>query len=234
MENCKKKKTPGKWIGWGLAALWAMAFLLIAPLDSGIVWIIGFQLVLTAALTGVNIYFREEKNILLWIVNGLEFLPAAFYLILMMSLWQLENGTRQDRRDAARVNLSGVSISRISEYDDHDNFLGDGISMRVYGVSKEDNMEIIKNAEGWRPFPLDRTARKLLYGDAESLAYLHDCEQRTLAPYLENGYWFFEDRQAETEEEKYDTDVLKRYSLNFTLALYDPVMERLYILDMDT
>lgn len=234
MESFKKKKAPGKWIGWTLAVLWGIAFLLFAPLDSGIIGIIGIQLVLTAALTGVNIYFRKEKNILLWIVNGLEFLPVVFYLILMMSLWQLENGTRQDRRDAARVNLSGVPINRISEYDDHDNFLGDGISMRVYGVSKEESAERIKNAEGWRPFPLDRNAKKLLYGDPESLAYLHDSEQRTLAPYLENGYWFFEDRQAQDDEEKYSTDVLKRYSLNFTMALYDPVMERLYILDMDT
>lgn len=234
MESCSDKKFCSRAVSWVLAGLWVAA--LFAPvlfLDYALA-AVGCQVGLTVAMTGLNIYFRKEKRLVFWLINAFQLVVTALYLLFALSLWQIVTGGRAARRDAKQLGFSSASINKLSEYDSHDDFLGDGIGMRVYGLKKEEGLAVIKNAEGWREFPLDKNAYRLVYGNVEQPPYLRDSEGRTLAPYLTNGYWFFEDRQVKQEQPEYSTDVLSRHSLNFTLALYNPVTERLYVLDMDT
>lgn len=225
--------------GWVLAALWLLCLLPVILYQEmcfpAVFLSMGMRLVLTLALTIVNICFWRKKKWALWIVNGVMLMISALYLVLFSSLLMLKYGGPSEWKEAAGVGLSGIGMSRISEYDDHDNFLGDGTSMKVYSLSsREKGIARMQQGEGWRPLPLDENASRLAYGDEEHLPYLKDSQARTLAPKIQEGFWYFEDRQAQDEESKHSTDVFGRYSYNFTLAIYDANAERLYILKLDT
>ena len=65
--------------------------------------------------------------------------------------------------------------------------------------------------------------------------YISDADGNPLAPEIENGYYFFMDRQAEENEDKYDdSKVLDRGSYNFTVAVYDTDTDVMHYFKMDT
>lgn len=228
--------------GYVLAVAWLMCLLavflkeqfLLSGMISTIVCIV-LTLVLTVVLTVLNICFRKKRAWLLWVINAVMMLVSALYCLLLAGLFTLVYGSPEQWKEAAELGLSGLEMSRISEYDDHDSFLGDGTSMKVYGFSyAEEAADRMEQAEGWHPLPLDDSVNRLVYGDEEHNSYLTDSQNRVLAPEVEKGFWYFEDRQAKNEKEKYSTNVFGRYSYNFTAALYDEQTGRLYVLKLDT
>ena len=50
-----------------------------------------------------------------------------------------------------------------------------------------------------------------------------------MIPKIENGYYFFKDRQADKDKE-----ILDRYSFNFTVAVYDNDNNKMYFCELDT
>lgn len=223
-------------IGWVLTALWILCFFARLLFNPNLVLAaVGGQMVIAVVLTVLNICFRKEKRWGLWLVNGLQLASAAVQLLIVLSLFSMLHGGPEVRKDAAQLDLSGVDISKISEYDSHDNFLGDGIGMKVYGVDPEIAELRMQNSEGWHSLPLDQTTQKLAYGNEDETPYLIDSEGRTLVPEVQNGYWYFIDRHSQCKPgQQHNTNVLNRASLNFTLAIYNADTERLYVLDMDT
>ena len=223
-------------IGWVLTGLWALCFFGVFIQNANVVLgALSIQTLIAVVLLVLNICFRKEKRWGLWIVNALQLAGGAVQLLLALSVYFLFYGGPDVRKDAARLNLSGVGIYKISKYDDHDDFFGDGIRMKVYGVEPEKAELQMQNSEGWHSLPLDENAQRMVYGNENSGPYLVDSEGRTLAPEVQNGYWYFKDRHSQCAPgQQYNTDVLNRASVNFTLAIYNTQTERLYLLDMDT
>ena len=120
---------------------------------------------------------------------------------------------------ALGVDLGGAEI--VSDHDDHGGFQGDGTTFTVLTLTEESAGEIEKSA-AWSGLPLDETARALL-----KLTDKFD------VPEIENGRYLLIDRQS-AELRKEEPDILKRYSFNFTLALFDADARTLYYCTMDT
>ena len=118
----------------------------------------------------------------------------------------------------------------LTAWDEHGGFHGDGTAYAVLGFSDSSVLEQIENSDDWNPFPLDDTVTILVYGTDGAGPYLTDENQEPLLPKIRNGYYLLIDRQEDQEE----PDMLKRYSMNFTLAIYDTDTDRLYYCEEDT
>jgi hypothetical protein len=111
----------------------------------------------------------------------------------------------------------------ISETDDHGGFHGDGTTFVEISFSDNDCLNLIKESSAWKPFPLTDNMTAIIYGLGNSLI-----------PNIQNGYYCFVDRHWESKDKKDDSEVLNRYSFNFTAAIYDTDANILYYMELDT
>ena len=166
---------------------------------------------------------------------------AALALLLSACGGGSARSVRDEIAGALGLDLSGYEV--VSSWDDHGGFHGDGTAFAELKCSGSGVLDQIQGDGDWKDFPLDRTARALVYGVTEQTGteetgimvyqtgpYLTGEEGDPLVPEIREGYYRLIDRHAEAGE----TDLLDRASLNFTLALYDTDTDTLYFCEMDT
>ena len=82
---------------------------------------------------------------------------------------------------------------------------------------------------------MDETAQALAYGVSDETSsvgpYLTDDEGEPLLPEVQNGYYRLIDRHSDAGDGQ---NLLERFSLNLTLALYDTDSNTLYFCRLDT
>lgn len=126
------------------------------------------------------------------------------------------------------------SAKVILEDDNHGGFHGDGERYIEFEFEDDSFENTIKADNTWHDFPVKEDAiTALLYG--------LETPEITFGPYLQNnmpevknGYYFFYDRHAESEDPFDSSEVLERSSLNFTVAVYDADTDKLYYTELDT
>lgn len=138
-------------------------------------------------------------------------------------------------------NTLGIDVSKgteIAHNDSHGGFHGDG--MTFVSISFSDNAilsQILENNE-WKPMPLTQNLSILAYGittdDSRIGPYLTGENREAVMPEIENGYYYFIDRHSQSTNSHDDSEVLNRYSLNFTIAIYDVDTNILYYAKLDT
>lgn len=136
------------------------------------------------------------------------------------------------------INCSLANI--VDSYDSHGGFHGDGISFYQLNFPDDSIVDDIKKNTDWRELPLTDNLTALVYGEkiddcyyTPSIVKDNDWEH-PLFPQIENGYYCFIDRHSESTDKKDDTDVLNRYSENFSIAIYDTDHNMLYYSAFDT
>ena len=148
-----------------------------------------------------------------------------------------------------------VDVSKgtiVSEMDNHGGFHGDGQTYIEIRFADTECLNAIQSSAAWKPLPLTQNGMALLYGVEMDLGtigppphdeemgvgmvgpMLHGEDNKPLVPPVENGYYCFVDRASESTDPKDDTDVLRRYSYNFTMAIYDTDTNTLYYAELDT
>lgn len=133
--------------------------------------------------------------------------------------------------------LLGVDISKgtvVYESDSHGGFLGDGTRFVKISFSDEDCLNMIKQSPDWKPLPLTDTVTALVYGLKNVGPWALDENGNPLFPAIENGYYCFVDRYFEKNDNEDESEVLKRPSYNFTVAIYDTDTNILYYWEEDT
>ena len=160
----------------------------------------------------------------------------ALALLLIVSLTACGEIEAWKEGKLMGINLS--SETRVFLSDSHGGFHGDGISYRVYDLTSSGVQEEIEKNPDWHPLPAPSTIQALAYGwengSCSQGPYLVDDQGNCLLPKIEKGYYFFFDRHREGTNPQDPSQVLARYSLNFSLAFYDSDTYRLYYLEMDT
>lgn len=125
-------------------------------------------------------------------------------------------------------------------YDSHGGFHGDGTSFYQLNFPDDSIVDDISKSAGWSELPLTENLTALVYGNQigdclyEPSIIKDDDPGHPLFPQIENGYYCFIDRHSESTNTKDDTDVLNRYSENFTIAIYDTDSDTLYYSKLDT
>ena len=134
------------------------------------------------------------------------------------------------------LNELGMDVSNgneISNLDTHGGFHGDGMTCIVLSFPDHKVLEQIKADTRWKAFPLDGTAKTLIYGISDETSiigpFLNDGNGDPLVPEIQNGYYLLIDRHTGK-----GTDILNRGSFNFTLVLYDTDADTLYYCKLDT
>ena len=154
----------------------------------------------------------------------------AFILVILSLLLGI-SGNRQLANQFSTANMSqtlqvalaqGVMIENI---DTHGGFHGDGQSL---------------TDPDWKELPMTDNLEALLYGvvydTGLSITEIGPCVDfsEEQLPQIQNGYYYFVDRQAESEMQHSDAQIMERASLNFSIALYDVDTDTLYYIEVDT
>ena len=159
----------------------------------------------------------------------------AFILVILSLLLGI-SGSRQLANQFSTANMSqalqvalaqGVMIENI---DTHGGFHGDDNSI----------LEQILTDPDWKELPMTDNLEALLYGvvydTGLSITEIGPCVDfsEEQLPQIQNGYYYFVDRQAESEMQHSDAQIMERASLNFSIALYDVDTDTLYYIEVDT
>ena len=167
----------------------------------------------------------------------LRMLIILFVLILTTSCFS-DNQTKNISK------VLGVSLSKgtiVSSIDSHGGFHGDGstyIETTFTDIESKTIIETIENSSSWYKLPLTDNLKTLVYGKKndheETGPYVTNNEGDTLFPVVEKGYYFFLDRHSDRKDKRDDTNILNRYSYNFTIAIYNIDNQTLYYYELDT
>lgn len=144
---------------------------------------------------------------------------ALFMLVFCLTAC---NSQDPKKEIANELGIDVSSGSEVSNYDDHGGFVGDGATCIVLNFPDNKIGEQLKQSAQWKSFPFDETVRVLV-------PRISDEAGNPLVPEIQNGYYLLIDRHADKE-----TDILKRFSFNFTLGLYDTDTDTLYYCKLDT
>ena len=135
--------------------------------------------------------------------------------------------------------LSRTDIRRgepeiLCNLDTHGGFHGDGDWSAVLRYGSNDLLSALSGHPEWRPLPLSETLSDALEIYASDMVEGIAFQGPMLS--AKHGYYFFLDRQtaADNTAPKDESKLLSRYSVNFTLAVYDADTSFLYILEADT
>lgn len=148
------------------------------------------------------------------------------------------NGEKKEPWDARNsisewLEMDCRGAELLEAYDSHGGFLGDGESFYALRFEDDSLLRMIENSGRWKPLPLTDTLAGLADGLGYSIAEAK-AGRDTLFPPVENGWYFFMDRQATGEARFSDAEVMKRASFNVILALYDEDASMLYFAKWDT
>lgn len=122
----------------------------------------------------------------------------------------------------------------VEEKDTHGGFLGDGEYYLILDCSEniEQAEELIKD---WKPLPLTENLQLAMYGgEKNGVHYGYNFAEEAHWPEISNGVYKFVDRHDEAFDKSDDTNLLNRYSFNFSIAVYDLDTNIFYYFEQDT
>ncbi len=130
---------------------------------------------------------------------------------------------------ALGTDVSGGTVA--ASFDSHGGFHGDGLTFVELTFSDDSFGSRVQNR--WRPLPLSGNLQAFVYGVSGVGPYITQ-DGVPCFPFVENGYYYFEDRQAEDTDPHSDLQLFQRYSYNVTIAIYDADAQILYYCKFDT
>ena len=122
----------------------------------------------------------------------------------------------------------------LEEKDTHGGFHGDGSYYLILDCSQNaDKARSI--VENWTTLPLSENLHVVMYGgEKNGINYGYNFAEDAHWSTIENGVYKFVDRHSESKNNSDDSEILDRYSFNFSIAVYDLDSDILYYFEMDT
>lgn len=150
---------------------------------------------------------------------------AVILVITVLSLTGCgENAALKSFSKDCGTDLSQGEI--ISDEDNHGGFHGDGFRLTVADYSLHSSvLDEIKANEHWHQMPLPDSLNTFVYQPYDEALEI---------PQIVNGYYYFYDRHSESTDPYDASELLNRYSFNFTFAIYDLDTNILYLCKYDT
>ena len=137
-----------------------------------------------------------------------------------------------------QLNIELPDSLGIEHEDDHGGFHGDGERFAKIKFDKVNGLDFLSQIEQnseWNKMPLSENLTLIMYGgNRNNIDYAYNLAEEAGIPEIKNGYWYFTDRHSHSTDRKDTTELLDRYSLNFTLAMYDENDNILYFYELDT
>jgi len=121
----------------------------------------------------------------------------------------------------------------VVEEDDTHGAFGDGSYLLILDCStnKQKALELI---EGWSTIDdMSEPIDIIMYGEQKD-GWGYNLAEQAKMPRIQNGYYCFYDRHYKAQYPYDATDLLKRASFNFSLAVYDTDSDIMYYFEYDT
>ncbi len=168
------------------------------------------------------------------------------FILVILSLFLGASGNQQLANQLNTANVSQtlqVALTQgtiVENVDTHGGFHGDGESLTVWKFDDNSMLEQIQADFDWEELPLTENLEALLHGvvydnglSVNQVGPYVDFSEEQL-PHIQNGYYYFVDRQAESEQQHSDAQVMERASFNFSIAIYDTDTDTLYYVEVDS
>ena len=162
---------------------------------------------------------------------------ASFITLIVTAC--LTGNSIKDISQTLNVDVSNAII--LQNLDSHGGFHGDGSTYIEMEFGDDENIvfvEELENNTSWSKLPLTDNLNIAVYGKktiSESIGpFVINDKGDACFPLVDNGYYFFLDRNSESKDEKDDTNLLNRNSFNFTVAIYDIDKKVLHYYELDT
>ena len=159
-----------------------------------------------------------------------EFLKMAVLTILfLIIIYEIYINTLYNYNYySSLIEISIPMFAKMEEKDTHGGFHGEGEALAKIYFSNEQAEKFlskIKENKHWSKFPMPENLRH----------YIHNCIDKEMEmPIIDNGYWFFLNRYNKIPD-KYDyTELERKPSSNFSIAVIDTDSNMLYIYSLDT
>lgn len=172
--------------------------------------------------------------------GGIKLLKLYKYLLLLMIAFLLSSGCHLFSINGRISRSIGIDIPQDLEitYEDTHGALGDGDTFAVVAfneITAEDILFSILGHDDWNPLPLSESLSIMLYGgEKEGVNYSYSYAEEFSIPDIENGFWFFHNRNSQRISPKDDSNLLELPSANFTLAIFDVDTSTLYYWEYDS
>lgn len=135
----------------------------------------------------------------------------------------------------------GIDLAQkreLTSIDTHQGLHQDGLSLRIFALTKEEIEKIIDEQTHFQKLPLSEPLTILVYGkttpQTKDGPYFTDENGAPLLDVIDEGYYLFFDRHSDAVSAFDDTQILARASLNCSIAIIDTQSQKLYILELDT
>lgn len=129
---------------------------------------------------------------------------------------------------SSKVEIKIPLSAKLELKNTHGGFHGDGETFTKIYLTQEQSEKVenkIKENEHWRELPLTEIVA--------NATGIFDKEMKM--PEIENGYWFYLDRNSEATDKYNENDMYKgRYSRNYSVAVFDSYSDILYYYELDT
>ncbi len=159
--------------------------------------------------------------------NKILLLSVSFFCLFLSSC-----GIFNEKNDILGFDTTGYST--ISEKDTHGGFHGDGTYHLILDCSS-DSQKAQNMVSDWKPLPLSENLELVMYGgEKDGVEYCFNFAKQTNFPIIKHGVYKFFDRHSEAINPDDDSQLLSRYSYNFSLAMYDIDNDILYYFELDT
>lgn len=149
-------------------------------------------------------------------------------IILVINILILTSCSKTDPLITFMADESGVKIDKgeeLSEFQTIPGFHGDGVKIIKMGFSDGEIEEEIKNSKKWKSLPLEKNLKDFIY---------EPYDENINIPEIENGYYFFYDRNRESIDPYDSSELFNRNSYNFSLAIYNLDTNEMYLIEEDT
>ncbi len=171
-------------------------------------------------------------------INKKWLLPVCLLLVFGLVVMRPKS---MQRRISEEIGIDVSHAEVLLEMDTHGGFHGDGTSCVVFQLDEE-TAQTLRCAQEWKQLPMHETAQTLLYGVTHTTPegtwtagpYLRDADEKPLVPHLQSGYYLLLDRHSSAKPNQDAAEILRRASINVTIAVYDDTSHILYVCRLDT
>lgn len=159
-------------------------------------------------------------------------LPLCLALLLLARCGggsEASSSREELRKMAKYCGVNTADAVLLEGMDDHGGFQGDGTTWLKLQFSGAPEF-----GEGWKELPMSEPVTTLCHGIENEHGHFGPYMDPGLIPEVENGYYLFYDRHSESSGPYDDSQVLKRASFNFIIAVYDTDTNLMYYVKHDT
>ncbi len=160
---------------------------------------------------------------------------AYSIIITIIYMFIIKNNANPIQKKISKIIDMSVEEQFITAYKSTAGFFGDGITyieIALDNDEREDVKELLQNSDLWEKLPCPKVLEQPVYDSKFFERAGHDYEG--LFPNIDNGWYYFYDKQTGDLDSKVRVDIWNRNSHNYIYAVYDIDNGILYYYEYDS